>query len=162
MARTDLYRRVDARVSFPELEARVAEHWADADAFHRSLEQKPRAGPSGSSMRAPRPPTTSRASTTWSLGRSRTIFCRFQTMRGRYVFRKAGWDCHGLAVEVEVEKTLGIKLKQEIEEKVGIEAFVQLCRASASGMWKTTPVSPNGSGSGSTWMTPIGCSIRTT
>ncbi len=58
------------------------------------------------------------------------IFCRFQTMRGHYVSRKAGWDCHGLPVEVEVEKELGIKHKRQIEEEVGIEEFVKRCRES--------------------------------
>jgi isoleucyl-tRNA synthetase len=129
MARTDLYRRVDARVSFPDLEARVAERWADTDVFHRSLDQ--RAGqPEWVFYEGP-PTANNKPGIHHVEPRAfKDIFCRFQTMRGRYVFRKAGWDCHGLPVEVEVEKELGIKLKQEIEEKVGIEAFVDLCRAS--------------------------------
>ncbi|HZC26668.1 MAG TPA: class I tRNA ligase family protein, partial [Actinopolymorphaceae bacterium] len=57
------------------------------------------------------------------------LFPRFQTMRGRHVERKAGWDCHGLAVEVAVEKELGISGKQEIES-YGIAAFNAACRAS--------------------------------
>ena len=58
------------------------------------------------------------------------IFCRFQAMRGHYVHRKAGWDCHGLPVEIEVEKELGITQKRQIEEEVGIEEFVRRCRES--------------------------------
>ncbi len=57
------------------------------------------------------------------------LYPRFHTMRGRYVARKGGWDCHGLPVEVEVEKALGIKNKHEIED-FGIEAFNQRCRES--------------------------------
>ncbi len=58
------------------------------------------------------------------------IFCRYQTMRGHYVHRKAGWDCHGLPVEIAVEKQLGITQKRQIEEEVGIEEFTRLCRES--------------------------------
>lgn len=57
------------------------------------------------------------------------IFPRFHAMRGRYVHRKGGWDCHGLPVEVEVEKELGLESKRQIEE-YGIERFVEQCRQS--------------------------------
>jgi len=66
---------------------------------------------------------------------SRTIkdlFCRHRAMRGFHVARKAGWDTHGLPVEIEVEKQLGISGKQQIEE-IGVEKFNQLCRES---VWK--------------------------
>ena len=66
---------------------------------------------------------------------SRTIkdlFCRHRAMRGHHVARKAGWDTHGLPVEIEVEKQLGISGKQQIEE-IGVEKFNQLCRES---VWK--------------------------
>ncbi|MFY9782254.1 MAG: isoleucine--tRNA ligase [Acidimicrobiales bacterium] len=58
------------------------------------------------------------------------LFCRYQTMQGRYVARRAGWDTHGLPVEVQVEKQLGISGKKEIEEKIGIAEFTRLCRES--------------------------------
>ncbi|MGQ9700117.1 MAG: isoleucine--tRNA ligase [Candidatus Bipolaricaulaceae bacterium] len=57
------------------------------------------------------------------------LFPRYKTMRGFFVPRKAGWDCHGLPVELEVEKSLGISTKAEIEE-YGVEKFVRACRAS--------------------------------
>lgn len=63
---------------------------------------------------------------------SRTIkdlFCRHRAMRGLHVLRKAGWDTHGLPVEIEVERQLGISGKQQIEE-MGVERFNQLCRDS--------------------------------
>jgi isoleucyl-tRNA synthetase len=58
------------------------------------------------------------------------LFCRFRTMDGSFVARRAGWDTHGLPVEVEVEKKLGITGKQQIEEQVGIAEFIRLCRES--------------------------------
>jgi isoleucyl-tRNA synthetase len=57
------------------------------------------------------------------------IFPRFRTMQGNYVARKGGWDCHGLPVEVEIEKELGFTSKHQIED-FGIEAFNQRCRDS--------------------------------
>jgi len=57
------------------------------------------------------------------------LFPRYQTMRGRYVLRKGGWDTHGLPVELEVEKALGLNSKPEIE-KYGIEKFINKCKAS--------------------------------
>ena len=58
------------------------------------------------------------------------LFCRFRTMDGAYVARRAGWDTHGLPVEVEVEKKLGITGKEQIESQVGIAEFTRLCRES--------------------------------
>jgi len=59
------------------------------------------------------------------------VFPRFQTMRGRYVPRIAGWDCHGLPVEIAVEKELGISGKPEIEQ-FGIAEFNARCRESVT------------------------------
>jgi isoleucyl-tRNA synthetase len=61
------------------------------------------------------------------------LFCRYRTMRGYLVERRAGWDTHGLPVEVEVEKRLGVTGKRQIEEEVGIAEFVRLCRESVVG-----------------------------
>jgi isoleucyl-tRNA synthetase len=58
------------------------------------------------------------------------LFCRYRTMRGYEVARRAGWDTHGLPVEVEVEKKLGISGKHQIEDEVGIAEFTRLCRES--------------------------------
>ena len=59
------------------------------------------------------------------------LVCRYQTMRGRHVARKAGWDTHGLPVEIEVEKRLGFSGKQEIEE-YGIAEFNRACLESVT------------------------------
>ncbi len=68
------------------------------------------------------------------------LFCRYRTMRGFAVPRRAGWDTHGLPVEVEVERQLGITDKRQIEEQVGIAEFTRLCRESVRNYvdeWKT-------------------------
>lgn len=67
------------------------------------------------------------------------LFCRYKTMRGFLVERRAGWDTHGLPVEVEVEKRLGVTGKRQIEEEVGIKHFTDLCKESVLGYvedWK--------------------------
>jgi isoleucyl-tRNA synthetase len=126
-----LYRPVDPQVSFPELEERILERWAERRVFNRSLEA--RAGrPEWVFYEGP-PTANGRPGIHHVEARTfKDLFCRFQTMRGHYVHRKAGWDCHGLGVEIEAEKSLGITQKRQIEEDVGIEAFVRLCRESVT------------------------------
>lgn len=123
------YRSVDPSVSFPEMELRVGKWWAENDIFQRSL--KAREGkPEWVFYEGP-PTANGKPGIHHVEARTfKDLFCRFQAMRGHYVARKAGWDCHGLPVEVEVEKRLGLKGKKEIEEKVGIEEFTRLCRES--------------------------------
>jgi isoleucyl-tRNA synthetase len=123
------YKKVDPRASFPEIETAVAARWKQGDVFRRSLEQRKDA-PEWVFYEGP-PTANNRPGIHHVEARTfKDIFCRFQTMRGHYVHRKAGWDCHGLPVEIEVEKELGITQKHEIEDRVGIEAFVERCRAS--------------------------------
>jgi len=124
-----LYRRVDPRVSFPSLEAEIAARWKTKDVFHRSLAQREGAE---EWVFYEGPPTANGKPGIHHVEARifKDIFCRFQAMRGRYVHRKAGWDCHGLPVEIEVEKQLGITQKRQIEEEVGIEEFTRLCRES--------------------------------
>ena len=128
MARPD-YRSVDPKVSFPALEETIAARWRDERIFERSLTERSGQpewvfyeGPPTANNKPGIHHVESRA--------FKDIFCRFQAMRGRYVARKAGWDCHGLPVEVEVEKELGITSKRQIEDEIGIEEFVRRCRAS--------------------------------
>ncbi len=123
------YRPVDPHVSIPKLEAGILERWERDQIFERSM--KAREG-AAEWVFYDGPPT---ANNKPHIGHveARTfkdIFCRFQTMRGHFVHRKAGWDCHGLPVEIEVEKELGITQKSEIEDRIGIEAFVERCRES--------------------------------
>ena len=110
------------------MEERVLAGWREGDVFNRSVEMRRGADPD---VFYEGPPTANgRPGSHHVLSRVfKDIFPRFHTMRGRYVERKAGWDCHGLPVELEVEKQLGISGKPEIEA-YGIAEFNARCRES--------------------------------
>jgi isoleucyl-tRNA synthetase len=128
MQKEKIFEEVDPRQSLPALEHELVEVWAREDTFGRSLSQR---------EGAPRfvfyegPPTANgRPGVHHVLARAyKDLFGRHRTMKGFYVERKAGWDTHGLPVELEVERKLGISGKQQIEE-FGIERFNDLCRQS--------------------------------
>jgi isoleucyl-tRNA synthetase len=122
------FRPVDPRQSFPELEERVLARWRERDVFHRSLANRAEA-PVWSFYEGP-PTANGKPGSHHVLARAfKDIYPRYRTMRGFRVPRKAGWDCHGLPVELEVEKELGITSKAEIEE-LGIAEFNRRCRES--------------------------------
>src|SRR5262245_15172573 len=122
------FRPVDTRQSFPEPEERVLERWRERDVFHRSLSN--REGAEVWSFYEGPPTANGRPGSHHVLSRVfKDIYPRYRTMCGYRVPRKAGWDCHGLPVEIEVEKQLGISSKQEIEE-YGIAEFNARCRES--------------------------------
>ncbi|MGH2992800.1 MAG: isoleucine--tRNA ligase [Solirubrobacterales bacterium] len=122
------YRPVDPRQSFPELEERILERWRERDVFHRSLAQREGA-PVWSFYEGP-PTANGRPGSHHVLSRAfKDIYPRFRTMRGYRVPRKAGWDTHGLPVELEIEKELGVSSKAEIEA-YGIAEFNARCRES--------------------------------
>jgi isoleucyl-tRNA synthetase len=122
------FRPVDTKQSFPELEQRMLERWRERDVFHRSLSQ--REGAEIWSFYEGPPTANGRPGSHHVLSRVfKDIYPRYKAMCGYRVPRKAGWDCHGLPVEIEVEKQLGISSKQEIEE-FGIDKFNQRCRES--------------------------------
>jgi isoleucyl-tRNA synthetase len=119
---------VDPRQSFPELEERVLARWREEDVFARSLQARAEA-PVWSFYEGP-PTANGRPGSHHVLARVfKDVYPRYKTMCGYRVPRKAGWDCHGLPVELEVEKQLGISSKQEIEE-LGIAEFNRRCRES--------------------------------
>jgi isoleucyl-tRNA synthetase len=122
------FRPVDTKQSFPELEERMLERWRERDVFHRSLAQREE-GEIWSFYEGP-PTANGRPGSHHVLARVfKDVYPRYRSMCGYRVPRKAGWDCHGLPVEIEVEKQLGIASKQEIEE-FGIDRFNQRCRES--------------------------------
>ncbi len=119
---------VDPDQSFPELEQRVLGRWRERDVFAESLRRRDGAqqwvfyeGP---------PTANGRPGTHHVLARVfKDIYPRYRTMRGYQVERKGGWDCHGLPVEIQVERELGISSKEEIEA-YGIAEFNARCRES--------------------------------
>lgn len=123
-----VFEPVDPDEKFPQLEERILARWNELDVFHRSLERRADAerfvfyeGP---------PTANGRPGSHHVLSRVfKDIFPRYKTMRGFRVDRKAGWDCHGLPVELEIEKELGLSSKHEIES-YGIEKFNARCRES--------------------------------
>jgi isoleucyl-tRNA synthetase len=122
------YRPVDTKQSFPELERGVLERWRERDVFHRSLAQREGA-PTWSFYEGP-PTANGRPGSHHVLSRVfKDVYPRFRTMRGYRVPRKAGWDTHGLPVELEVEKELRITSKADIEA-YGIAEFNARCRES--------------------------------
>jgi isoleucyl-tRNA synthetase len=119
---------VDPKQSFPALEERVLARWREEKVFERSLAQRADA-PVWSFYEGP-PTANGRPGSHHVLARVfKDVYPRYKTMCGYRVPRKAGWDCHGLPVELEVERQLGISSKQEIEE-FGIAEFNRRCRES--------------------------------
>ncbi|MEQ4206018.1 isoleucine--tRNA ligase [Actinopolymorpha sp. B9G3] len=122
------YRAVEPQVDLPTLDHEILAFWHERGIFDKSLAQTEDAPPwtfyEG-------PPTANGMPGAHHVEARvfKDLFPRFQTMRGRHVERRAGWDCHGLPVEVATEKELGISGKQQIED-YGIAEFNAACRAS--------------------------------
>jgi isoleucyl-tRNA synthetase len=124
------FRPVDPKQSFPELEQSVLDRWRAGDVFERQLAQRRDAGAPVWSFYEGPPTANGKPGSHHVLARVfKDIYPRYQAMRGHYVPRKAGWDCHGLPVELEVEKELGIASKAEIED-YGVAEFNAKCRES--------------------------------
>ena len=122
------FRPVDTKQSFPELEERLLARWGAREVFKRSLAQREGA-PIWNFYEGP-PTANGRPGSHHVLARVfKDVYPRYRSMCGYRVPRKAGWDCHGLPVELEVERQLGISSKQEIEE-YGIAEFNARCRKS--------------------------------
>ncbi|MFI9105217.1 isoleucine--tRNA ligase [Streptomyces fildesensis] len=127
---TPQYRQVPAQVDLPALEHEVLGFWSENKIFARSLDQ---------SEGLPEwvfyegPPTANGMPGAHHIEARvfKDVFPRFKTMRGHHVTRKAGWDCHGLPVELAVEKELGFTSKQDIED-YGIAEFNAKCRESVT------------------------------
>lgn len=119
---------VNPQQSFPALEEQVLARWQARDVFAESLRR--RSGAERWVFWEGPPTANGRPGSHHVLSRVfKDIFPRYKTMRGYYVERKGGWDCHGLPVEIAVEKELGISSKEEIEA-YGIAKFNQKCRES--------------------------------
>jgi isoleucyl-tRNA synthetase len=122
------YRPVDPAQSFPALEERVLERWRERDVFHESIRRR-EGGPPFVFYEGP-PTANGRPGSHHVLSRVfKDVFPRYRTMRGYFVPRKGGWDCHGLPVELEIEKELGFTTKHDIE-RYGVAEFNAKCRES--------------------------------
>jgi len=122
------FQQVNTRLNFPELEQGVLELWREHDMFRRSVEHRDGCQPF---VFLEGPPTANgKPGVHHVLARvMKDVICRYKTMTGHQVHRKGGWDTHGLPVEIEVEKALGLDGKEEIEA-YGIREFVEKCKES--------------------------------
>jgi isoleucyl-tRNA synthetase len=125
---TVAFRALPPHVDLPAAEREVLQRWRDRKVFQRSLE-KTAGGPTW--MFYEGPPTANGMPGTHHVEARvfKDVFPRFKTMKGFHVPRKAGWDCHGLPVEIAVEQELGFSGKQDIE-RYGVAEFNARCRES--------------------------------
>ncbi len=122
-----MFPHTDPKQSFPALENEVIQYWRENRTFQRSLEIREGA-PEYVFYDGPPFATGTPHYGHILAGVIKDVIPRYWTMRGRYVERKFGWDCHGLPIENIVEKKLGISGKKDIEEKIGVHAFNEECR----------------------------------
>ena len=123
-----MFKPVSSRVNFPEVDAGILQYWKDKDVFRRT-ETEREDSPLFTLFEGP-PTANGSPGIHHVLARVfKDVICRYRTMKGYRVLRKGGWDTHGLPVELEVEKSLGLSTKREVEE-YGIEKFNQQCRES--------------------------------
>ncbi|WP_283133572.1 isoleucine--tRNA ligase [Rhizohabitans arisaemae] len=122
------FRPLPAQVDLPAVEREVLDRWRDGKVFERSLEQNA-GGPTWVFYEGP--PTANGMPGVHHIEARvfKDVFPRYKSMRGYHVPRKAGWDCHGLPVEVAVEKELGLSGKKDIEA-YGVAEFNARCRES--------------------------------
>ena len=119
---------VPASVSYPELEESILKLWQSRDVFRRSMAER-EGGPEYVFFEGP-PTANGRPGIHHVLARAfKDMFPRYKTMQGYHVLRKGGWDTHGLPVELEVERQLGLTGKEQIEE-YGVARFNQMCKES--------------------------------
>ena len=125
------FQEVSGKYDFPTEESRTLEFWDAAGIFEKSL--KLREGNDVFVFYEGPPTANGKPHPGHVLTRTiKDIFPRYKTMRGYSVPRKAGWDTHGLPVEIEVEKALGISGKNEVES-FGVQEYIDKCRES---VWK--------------------------
>jgi len=123
-----MFRPLPARVDLPALESDVLARWSETKVFQRSMERTAD-GPLWVFYEGP-PTANGKPGTHHTEARAvKDIYCRFKTMQGFSVPRRAGWDCHGLPVELAVEKELGFAGKGDIEA-YGVAEFNARCRES--------------------------------
>ena len=132
-----MYQKVTTDLNFVEREKEVSEFWKEHDIFRKSMEER-KDGPTYTFYDGP-PTANGKPHIGHVLTRViKDMIPRYRTMKGYMVPRKAGWDTHGLPVELEVEKRIGIDGKDQIEE-YGLDPFISKCKESVwkyKGMWE--------------------------
>jgi len=132
-----MFKTISDKVSLPDLEKEILAYWKENRIFQKSIEAHQNA-PDYTFYEGP-PTANGKPGIHHVFARTiKDLVCRYQTMRGFQVHRKAGWDTHGLPVEIEVEKKLGLKHKGEIEQ-YGVAKFNAECRKSVfeyKDMWE--------------------------
>ena len=122
-----MFSKVEPKPAFPELEKVVLKRWQEERTFEQTLDRT-KDLPEFIFYDGPPFPTGSPHFGTIFVTILKDVIPRYKTMRGFYVPRAWGWDCHGLPVETQAEKNLGIKDKREIEQRIGVKAFNDECR----------------------------------
>ncbi len=132
-----MYQKVSTNMNFVEREKKTEEFWRENHIFEKSIEQR-KQGETYTFYDGP-PTANGKPHIGHVLTRViKDMIPRYRTMKGYMVPRKAGWDTHGLPVELEVEKMLGLDGKEQIEE-YGLEPFIEHCKESVwkyKGMWE--------------------------
>ncbi|MDQ7010125.1 MAG: class I tRNA ligase family protein, partial [Candidatus Gracilibacteria bacterium] len=133
-----MYKKINPRQSFPQLEEEILEFWNKEKVFEESMDR-----PDAEEFNFYDGPPFATGTPHYGhilAGTIKDVIPRYQTMLGKKVSRKFGWDTHGLPIENIVEKKLGLKGKEDIE-KMGVHAFNEECRANVFGYvdeWKKT------------------------
>jgi len=126
-----MFKELTDKLSYPAIEAEILRFWKEQQIFEQSVTS--RAGGPGFTFYEGPPTANGRPGIHHVMSRTlKDLVCRYKTMTGHQVHRKAGWDTHGLPVEIEVEKALGFKHKEEIV-RYGIAEFNARCKES---VWK--------------------------
>ena len=132
-----MYQKVDTNLNFVDREKKTEQFWKENHIFEKSMDSR-KEGPTYTFYDGP-PTANGKPHIGHVLTRViKDMIPRYRTMKGYMVPRKAGWDTHGLPVELEVEKKLGLDGKEQIEE-YGMEPFIQECKESVwkyKGMWE--------------------------
>ncbi|MBQ9927416.1 MAG: isoleucine--tRNA ligase [Lachnospiraceae bacterium] len=132
-----MYQKVSTNLNFVDREKNIEKFWTDNDIFKKSMENR-KEGPTYTFYDGP-PTANGKPHIGHVLTRViKDMIPRYRTMKGYMVPRKAGWDTHGLPVELEVEKLLGLDGKEQIEE-YGLDPFIDKCKESVwkyKGMWE--------------------------
>ena len=146
-----MYKQVPTSLNFVDREKAVEKFWEDNNIFKKSMEHRKE----GETYTFYDGPPTANGKPHIGHVETRTIkdmIPRYRTMKGYMVPRKAGWDTHGLPVELEVEKLLGLDGKEQIEE-YGLAPFIDKCKRASGNTRECGKISPVLLVSGLTWIT---------